>query len=364
MMFKRATIIGLGLIGSSLARAMRAHNLATTIVGCDANEVSLAFARKEGFIDIAMSDAAEAVKGSDLIFIATPPATLEHIAKTIAPHVGENVIVMDTVSVKQPAIAAIAPHLPAHCIFIPAHPIAGSEHAGVHAGRADLFEKKRIILTPDEPPEPELLKHINAFWQAMGARVEGMPADIHDMLYGYMSHLPQLLAFALKAPLGEFLQHSNDPIFASFTRLTRSSPALWSEIFDANLANVLPGIDRYIDALAHVAGELKNAPEGEASDADPLLAHTKLFPRIVASCLVTTVMEAEKKAGFAFARYAGTGFADVTAPTLTAPEDDIERISAQYRLVAGIIDDFLARLKQLREVLAHGDRAAIEQAIT
>lgn len=350
--FNRITIIGLGLIGSSIARAVRENNLAKIIVGCDENEVSLAFARKAGFVDSATVDVKIAVKDSDLVIIATPPATLSDIAETIAPHLADGAMVMDTASVKQPAIAAISPHLPASVIFIPTHPIAGSEQTGVRAGLANLFTKKRIIITPEKPPEEAVLKKINAFWQAMGARVEGMPADIHDMLYGYMSHLPQLIAFCVKEPLGDFLDKNQDnAVYKTFLRITNSDADLWADIFGQNSENILKGLDRYIDVVEHVRKELKTAPEGEESKEDEQLAYTVLFPRIVASCLVTTVMEAEKNAGFSFARYAGTGFADFTAPAIIPPEIDIEQISAQYKLVEKIVGEFLVKLKEFRAVL-------------
>ena len=380
IIFKQITIIGLGLIGSSIARSVRENKLAGKIIGCDENEISLAFARKEGFVDSATTDMEAAVIGSNLVIIATPPATLSDIAEKIAPHLKNDAIVMDVASVKRPAMAAIAPFIPERAIFIPAHPIAGSEQSGVKAGRADLFNKKRIIITPEAPPSEEIVKKITDFWQGMGAKLEGMPADIHDMLYGYMSHLPQLLAFCAQKPLGKFVDLGKDnAVYQSFLRISNSNPDLWAEIFSENSANILPALDRYIDVVSHIQKELKNAPEeakpqasslrGEAEaiqiddntglphsltlarNDNELLAYTVLFPRIVASCLITTVMEAEKNAGFSFAKYAGTGFADFSAPAIIAPEAELSQISAQYQLVAGILDEFIVALKSFRATL-------------
>jgi len=358
--FKQITIIGLGLIGGSIARAAHAQKLAGKIIGYDENEVSTSFARKEGFIDEAAKDIASAVSGSDLVIIATPPASLGEVAEKIAGNLSAGAMVMDVASVKLPAIAAIAPYLPENVVFIPTHPIAGSDKSGVRAGRADLFDKKRIIITPEAPPADEIMQKLNAFWGAMGARVEGMPADIHDMLYGYMSHLPQLIAFCLKKPLGDFFEAGKDnAVYQSFLRLAGSNPELWAEIFSQNSENVLKATDRYIDVVSHLYNELKNAPEDadiEAKKAaeDQQLANTVLFPRIVASCLVTTVMEAEKNAGFSFAKYAGTGFADISAPAIVAPDADIEKISAQYRLVTNILGEFVLTLKLFRAALVSG----------
>lgn len=351
--FPRITIIGLGLIGSSIARAAHEKRLAASITGYDSNELSTAFARKEKFIDMAAPDLQSAVEDSDLVILATPLSNLSDIAREIAPHLKDGAIVMDISSVKQPAMEAIAPHLPPHVIFIPAHPIAGSEKTGVRAGRSDMFVRKRIIITPNEPPQDDIAKKLTSFWEGMGAKLEGMPAATHDLIYGYMSHLPQLIAFCLEKPLGDYYTKTEiSPLYKTFLRISGSDAQLWAEIFELNKENILKGLDRYIDVVTHVHKELMDAPAEEESKNDEQLAYTVLFPRIVASCLVTTVMEAEKNAGFPLARYAGTGFADLVAPALIPPEADIEHISAQYKLVEKILDEFLLRLKLFRSALA------------
>ncbi len=350
--FNKICIIGLGLIGSSIARSAHKNKLTQTIVACDSNEISLAFAKKQGFVDIVETDIAKSVTNCDLVIIATPPATLADIAKEIAPHLLSGAVVMDVASVKRPALEAITPYIPAGATFIPAHPIAGSAQTGVQSGVDNLFVNKRVIITPEQPPAPEIFTVIKNFWEGMGAKLEAMPAEIHDLVYAYMSHLPQLIAFCVKQPLGEFFgQQELSPVYKTFLRITASNPELWAEIFELNKDNILKGLDRYIDVLSHVQGELKTAPAGEESSEDRQLAYTVLFPRIVASCLVTTVMEAEKKSGIAFARYAGTGFADFTAPAIIPPDADIEKISAQYKLMEKILDDFLLRLKVFRATL-------------
>jgi len=375
--FKRITIIGLGLIGSSIAQRAHAQKLAPTIVGCDRNEVSLAYATKHGFVDEVTTDPLASVKNSDLVILAAPPAAMEDIAAAIAPNLRLGTIVMDVCSVKQPAIAAIAPHIPTGVFFIPAHPIAGSEQAGVAAGRADLFEHKRIIITPDEPLQDPLKQIVIDFWESMGARVEGMPAHLHDMIYAYVSHLPQLLAFAANAAIsspsptgggrGGGIMYgdvsNNAPLptsplrvegFNRFIRLAGSSPELWTEIFALNSANLLKALDRYLDVIAHIRRELKQAPEGTPTEYDETQAHTALFPRIASSCLITTVMEAEKQAGFSFKRYAGTGFADFTYVATQPPDEDLERISAQYPLVGAILGEYAARLQAFHDALTLG----------
>jgi len=355
--FDRITIIGLGLIGSSIARAARKNQVVKTIVGCDLSEISLAYAQKHSFIDTANSNLQEAVRGSQLVIIATPPSTLEDIAKTMAPHLQEGAIVMDVCSVKLAAIAAIEPHIPAGVHFIPAHPIAGSEHSGVSAGRADLFEKKRVVVTPTDPKQDYTMQNVTSFWKGLGARCEAMPAALHDLIYAYVSHLPQLLAFAASAsiePLDD-LARAND-LLQKFLRISASDPDLWIDIFILNRDNILKALDAYLDAVSHIISEFDQAPQDEiATPADERLARCALFPRVAASCLITTVMHAEKKAGFSFARYAGTGFADFTCPASQAPEGDIESISNQYKEVVAILKEYTERLKSFRKAINSGE---------
>ena len=349
--FKKITIIGLGLIGSSVARAVRVHSLADIIVGVDNNEVSLGFARKHGFIDEASTDAADAVKGSDIVLIATPPHLLADICQLIAPELKEGTLVMDTGSVKQIPLALMKEMLPPHALIVPAHPIAGSEQSGVAAGRADLLEKKRVIITPEAPLTHVQLQQVNLFWHTLGARVEAMPADMHDTIYGYVSHLPQFLAFAV-SPL---VNASNEDIAGNetlrrFLRISHSDRALWNSIFLLNRDVLYAATTRYFDVIAHIRRELASAPQ-EAPSETGSIARLTLFPRIVASCLVTTVMEAEKKTGVPFVRFAGTGFSDFTAPATTDPEGDMEHISSHYAQLGEMLEIFMSRLLELRATL-------------
>ncbi len=365
-MFETVSIIGLGLIGSSIARAVREFGLASTIIGCDQNEISLAFARKHGFIDTGYQNAKAAVEHSDLVIIATPPSTLEEVAQTMAPGLKAGAIVMDTCSVKQIAIDSIVPYLPPGVDFMPAHPIAGSEQSGVSAGRANLFDKKRVIVTPSDPSQnSSVLQQITAFWQAMGARLEGMPPHLHDMIYAYVSHLPQVLAFVASRPLlAQGSLFDNDPVLQKFTRLSGSDMSLWLDIFLCNSENLYAALSRYLDVINHIGDELKAAPEGNADLADDTLTQMVLFPRIAASCLITTVMEAEKKAGFSFARFAGNGFADFTYPATHPPEDDIENISNHHSAMAILLARYKNELTQVCTALQSGDGKALYTALT
>lgn len=366
-MFAQVNIIGLGLIGSSLALAIREAGLAQTIVGCDANELSVAYALKHHITDRANTDPTQDIATADLVIIATPTGKLANICTTIAPLLKDGCVVMDTGSVKKLPLAIMMQYLPEHTVIIPAHPIAGSEQSGVSSGRADLFIKKRVIISPEKPLSEDMLRQVASFWQTIGARVEAMPADMHDRIYGYMSHLPQFLSYAtigIVNPTAEELMAA--PKLRQFTRLMGSDATLWSNIFTLNQDILLPAIDRYMGVITHIIGELNSAPADalETGNADAeRITRNSLFPRIIASCLVTTIMEAEKNAGMSFARYAGTGFADFTAISDTTPEEDLEHISTHYRLVIPLLTQLRDRMLYLRGLLEKNDEALLAESL-
>jgi len=361
--YKKLTVIGLGLIGSSIARAARKANIAQAIAGVDSNELSLGYAQKHGFIDSATTDAAGAVQGSDVIIIATPTHLLADICASIAPHVQAGALVMDTGSVKQIPLAVMSEFLPEHALVVPAHPIAGSEHSGVAAGRDDLLEKKRVIITPDAPLSHEQLHKVAEFWQALGAHVEAMPAALHDTVYGYISHLPQLLAFAA-APLVAASENEleSNALLSRFLRISASDRALWSSIFLLNREVMLVALNRYLDVVMYIRKEL-SSPPGDVVAKDSDAARLVLFPRVVSSCLITTAMEAEKKSGLGFVRFAGTGFADFTSPATTDPEGDMEDISSHYAQMVALLDGFIQRLKRIHDTLQNEEASALAEAL-
>jgi prephenate dehydrogenase len=193
-----------------------------------------------------------------------------------------------------------------------------------------------------------------------------MPAHLHDLIYAYVSHLPQLLAFAAFHPLEEYASNEEeDDLLRKFLRLSRSDIEMWIDIFMLNRDNVLAALDRYLDAVLHIRHELDDAPADEPVPlADETAARKALFPRIAASCLITTIMEAEKKAGFPFARYAGTGFADFSYPASQPPEDDIEHISKQYQAVGKVLDEYIERLRYFRAAIVSGNTDSTATALS
>ena len=357
--FQKLTIIGLGLIGSSIARAARKRNFVSVITGVDSNEITLLQARKHGFVDQTSHDPAHAVAASDVVIIATPTHLLPEICQSIAPHLTPGTLVMDTGSVKQVALEMMTRYLPKDVLIVPAHPIAGSEKSGVMAGHEDLLDKKRVIITPESPLSTEQMQRVNAFWQATGARVEAMPAAMHDTIYGYVSHLPQLLVFAAAPLVGASDDElAGDEILARFLRISSSSRALWSGIALLNREVMLAALTRYRDVIAHVRRELSSAPDDAESEISAT-ARLRLLPRILASCLITTVMEAEKKAGIGFVRFSGSGFADVTSPATSDPENDLPHISTHHAQLAALLGEMEARLALIHQALENEDASLL-----
>lgn len=362
--FNQIAIIGLGLVGSSIARAVRKRHLAEFIAGCDASETALTYARSHNYIDTAVRDAALAVNGSQMVILATPPFALHAIARHIAPRLQPGTIVMDTASVKQSVMEIVGPCLPVHVDFVPAHPVAGSEQSGGSAGSDDLFQRRRIIVTPNEPLSSHVLQAITSFWVGMGARVEAMPAPLHDVIYAYISHLPHLLAFAARGVVTAAHIRPENMMLKKFLRLSASRAALWSEIFALNRGNMVTALDTYLVALRQIQRELTSAPAGHKESYDDGLVRTTLFPRIAASCLITAVIEAEKQTDFSFARYAGRGFADFTSAAASPPENDLEKISSHNQVVASVVKEYADLLQSWQTLLSTNRFADLQQAIS
>lgn len=255
-MFARVVFIGIGLIGSSMARAMRRAGIAGTYVACDMRPKALKTALKLKVVDEATKDAATAVAGADLVVIATPVGTNGAIAKTIAPHLKKGAIVTDVGSVKRTVIDAVAPHLPKDVYFVPAHPIAGTEHSGPESGFAELFENRWCILTPMKRGSGKAAAKVAEVWRKMGARVDSMDPDHHDMVLAITSHLPHLIAYTIVGTATdlsgdlkrEVIKYSASG-FRDFTRIAASDPIMWRDVFLNNREAVLEILQRFTEDL-------------------------------------------------------------------------------------------------------------------
>jgi len=271
-MIDRLCVIGVGLIGGSIARAARRRGLCREIVGIDADEDNLRQALELGVIDTAFTDAAKGVANSDWVIIATPVGAFETVFDVLQPVWSERAIYTDAGSTKQNVVEALrTPFGRVPPNFVPGHPIAGAERSGVAASTDDLYEGKRVILTPLPETDPAALARVEAFWSAIGARVACMDPKHHDEVLAATSHLPHVLAYALVHMLGrkdeqrEIFQYAAGG-FRDFTRIASSDPRMWLDICLANREQIVPLIAQLGEELKAVAGLL------ERRDADELFA--------------------------------------------------------------------------------------------
>jgi 3-phosphoshikimate 1-carboxyvinyltransferase len=265
--FDKVAIIGLGLIGSSFARALRARGLAATITGSARSARTCELAEELGVVDKAYANPAEAVRGADLIFLAMPVQATESVLGAIRAEIGPTTILTDGGSTKGNVVAAVRRALGALPPgFVPGHPIAGSEQSGVLAGRADLFQRHKVILTPVPESSAEAVAKVRALWEAMGAEVLEMSVQRHDEVLARTSHLPHLLAFSLVDTLARGSQNLDIFRYAAggfrdFTRIAASDPVMWHDIFLGNKDAVLSALQDFSSDLAL----LRRAIEAEDS---------------------------------------------------------------------------------------------------
>lgn len=255
-LFERTTIIGIGLIGSSLARALRENHLTSRIVVADQNAEHRAKALELGLADDAFANAADAVRDADLVILSVPIGASGHIAEIIAPALKAGCIVTDVGSAKQAVLRDVAPHIPNSVAFVPGHPIAGTEHSGPEAGFATLFTGRWTILTPEEKTDPEAVKKIRLMWERIGAKVELMNAAQHDRVLAITSHLPHLIAYTIVGTAADLETDTQSEVikysaggFRDFTRIAASDPVMWRDIFLNNREAVLEIAQRLTEDL-------------------------------------------------------------------------------------------------------------------
>jgi prephenate dehydrogenase len=277
-MIKRLCIIGVGLIGGSIARGALAHGLVRTVVGVDPDGGNLDKALQAGVIDIASRDVAEGAMGADLVMIATPVGAIEGILRELQATWSEQAIYTDTGSTKGNVIAAaerVFGAVPSN--FVPGHPIAGAERSGVAASTVDLYAGKRVILTPLASTDTEAAARVEALWSALGAKVSLMEPRHHDEVLAATSHLPHVLAFVLTEMLGrkdeqqEIFQYAAGG-FRDFTRIASSDPRMWLDICLANGREIVPLIEQYREALGKAAELIS---EGRAEELHALFANAR-----------------------------------------------------------------------------------------
>jgi len=252
--FQRLCIIGVGLIGSSVARVAKARgDIAGVVVATDANAQHLERARELGFADEVQADAAAAARGCDAVMLSVPVGAIGAVMQRIAPHLAPGCIVTDTGSTKGSVIRDITPHLPAGVHLVPGHPMAGTEFSGPDAGFAELFQGRYCILTPNGA-DPPAVEKVAELWRRAGSTVETMDAATHDKVVAIVSHLPHLIAFTICSTADDLAQETREAVlkfaasgFRDFTRIAASDVDMWRDVFLNNREAVLEMLARFTE---------------------------------------------------------------------------------------------------------------------
>jgi cyclohexadieny/prephenate dehydrogenase len=252
--FQRLCIIGVGLIGSSVARVAKARgDIAGVVVATDANAEHLERARELGFADVVQADAGAAVEGCDAVLLSVPVGAIGAVMQRIAPHLAPGCVVTDTGSTKGSVIRDIAPHLPAGVHLVPGHPMAGTEFSGPDAGFAELFDGRYCILTPNGA-DAEATARVAELWRRAGSSVEVMDPATHDKVVAIVSHLPHLIAFTICSTADDLAQETREAVlkfaasgFRDFTRIAASDVDMWRDVFLNNREAVLEMLARFTE---------------------------------------------------------------------------------------------------------------------
>jgi cyclohexadieny/prephenate dehydrogenase len=283
--FDKIAIIGLGLIGSSIAHAARRGGLAKEISGHDADPDVMDRAGGIGFCDTLHADIGDCVQDAGLVILCTPVGAYRQIATAITKFLGKGAILSDVGSVKGAVIRDVSPHVPQDVQLIPAHPIAGTEFSGPEAGFASLFDGRWAILTPAPGSDPQAVERLKAFWQGLGSQVDVMDASHHDLVLAITSHLPHLIAYNIvgtahdleKVTEGEVIKYSASG-FRDFTRIAASDPTMWRDVFLNNREAVLEVLGRFNEDLSLLQRAVRN---GDGETLFDLFTRTRAIRRAI-----------------------------------------------------------------------------------
>ncbi len=266
--FNQATVIGVGLIGGSIAGVIRSLGIARAVVGVGRNKENLDTAVRLGLIDRYSQDARKGVSGSDLVILCCPVGSFEQVAREIKPYLEDRAVVTDAGSVKGELVLRLEEIFYLKARYVPAHPIAGSERSGAEAANLKLFHGARCILTPTRNTDIEALEAVSDLWETAGAKVERMDPFDHDKIFGMVSHLPHVAAYAMVGALTQ-MDGGEDAIsyaaggFKDFTRIAGSHPGMWRDICLFNSGNISDALGVYIKSLERLRS-LMESGDGEA----------------------------------------------------------------------------------------------------
>ncbi|KEJ88801.1 prephenate/arogenate dehydrogenase family protein [Sulfitobacter donghicola] len=254
--YNRVALIGLGLIASSMFWAMKRGGLAGEVTGYARSAETRETAREIGLCDVVYDDITQAVEGADLIVLCVPVGVMGQVMEQIAGSLAQGATVTDVGSVKRAVIDQVTPHLPEGVHFVAGHPLAGTEHSGPKAGFAELFDNRWSLLVPSEGTDPKATAKLRALWEGMGANVEEMDADHHDLVLAVTSHAPHLIAYTMVGVADDLRRVTDSEVikysaagFRDFTRIAASDPTMWRDVFLSNKDATLEILGRFTEEL-------------------------------------------------------------------------------------------------------------------
>ncbi|MGB0576202.1 MAG: prephenate/arogenate dehydrogenase family protein [Alphaproteobacteria bacterium] len=285
ILFNKIAFIGIGLIGSSLARVIRRDGLARSIVACARTELTRQAALDLGLADSATENVADAVRDADLIVLCTPIGAYGAIAEQMSASLKPGAIVTDVGSVKRSVIDAVAAHLPDGVHFVPSHPIAGTENSGPEAGFDTLFEDRWLVLTPEAGTDEAAVEQVAELWRRTGSKIQHMDPDHHDQVLAITSHVPHLIAYTIVGTATDLEDRLKSEVvkfaasgFRDFTRIAASDPVMWRDIFLNNKDAVLEMLGRLTEDLSGLQRAIR---DGDGDGLESLFARTREIRRSV-----------------------------------------------------------------------------------
>ncbi len=285
--YDRVALIGLGLIASSMYWAIKRAGLAGEVTGYARSAETRAIAREIGLCDRVCESAAEAVQDADLVVLCIPVGAMGAVAAEIAPVLKAGATVSDVGSVKRAVIDAVAPHLPkhlpGHVHFVPAHPLAGTEHSGPRSGFAELFDNRWCLIVPVAGSDRKAVDRVAALWQGMGSHTEEMDADHHDLVLAVTSHVPHLIAYTMVGVADDLQRVTDSEVikysaagFRDFTRIAASDPVMWRDVFLNNKDATLEILGRFTEELFALQRAIRT---GDGAQLKEYFTHTRAIRR-------------------------------------------------------------------------------------
>ncbi|MHA6324506.1 prephenate/arogenate dehydrogenase family protein [Roseivivax sp. CAU 1753] len=281
--YPRVALIGLGLIASSMFWAMKRRGLAGHVTGYARSSETRQTARQIGLCDTVCDSVEEAVTDADLVVLAVPVGVMGQIAEAIAPHLKPGATVTDVGSVKKYVIESVAPHIPEGVHLVPGHPVAGTEHSGPESGFATLFDNRWCLLVPPEGTDPAAVARLRDFWQGLGALVDEMDADHHDLVLAVTSHTPHLIAYTMVGVADDLRRVTDSEVikysaagFRDFTRIAASDPTMWRDVFLTNKEATLEILGRFTEELFALQRAIR---KGDGAHLHDYFTHTRAIRR-------------------------------------------------------------------------------------